>query len=316
MNETPFTIPSYVALHRSGELRRRAEQAVASLHHCTLCPRRCGVNRLAGQVGFCRAGAEPMVASWNLHPWEEPPISGTRGSGTIFFSHCTARCIFCQNYPISQLGVGRRCTTRQLADMMRELQERGAHNINLVTPTHFVPPFLEALELAAGDGLTLPIVYNTSGYDTVETLRLLDGVVDIYLPDAKYADDEVARAISSFAGYVAANRAALQEMFRQVGDALVLDEAGILRRGMIIRHMVLPGRLAQSAQVFHWIAKNLSPHVHVSVMNQYFPAHKALEHPVLGRKITEEEYAAAIEAFFDAGLHNGWMQECELDEAA
>lgn len=316
MSETTFPLPSYVALHRSDELRRRAQAAMAGLRHCTLCPRRCGMNRLAGQVGFCRAGAEPMVASWNLHPWEEPPISGTRGSGTIFFSHCTARCIFCQNYPISQLGVGRRCTTRQLADMMLELQERGAHNINLVTPTHFVPQFLEALELAASDGLILPIVYNTSGYETVETLRLLDGVVDIYLPDAKYADDEVARAISSFAGYVAANRAALQEMFRQVGDVLVLDEAGILRRGMIIRHMVLPGGLAQSTQVFRWIAENLSPHVHMSVMNQYFPAHKALTHPVLGRKITAEEYTEAIEAFFDAGLHNGWMQECELDEAA
>lgn len=315
MSERPSLLPSYIALHRSGELRRRAELAMAGLRRCAVCPRHCGVNRLEGQVGFCRAGAEPVVASWNLHPWEEPPISGTRGSGTIFFSYCTARCIFCQNYPISQLGVGRQYTTRQLADMMLELQERGAHNINLVTPTHFVPQFLEALEMAAGDGLTLPIVYNTSGYETVKTLRLLDGVVDIYLPDAKYADDEVARAVSSFASYVAANRAALQEMFRQVGDQLILDENGLLRRGMIIRHMVLPGGLAQSAQVFRWIAEHLSPHVHVSVMNQYFPAHKALDHPLLGRKITEAEYEEAVDAFFEAGLHNGWMQECELDEA-
>jgi len=303
--------PSYLELHRSGELKRRIERAYAMLSQCRLCPRECGVDRLRGERGFCRAGAEPIVASWNVHPWEEPPISGTRGSGTIFFSGCTGRCLFCQNYPISQLGVGNTVSVQQLAEMMLELQDRGCHNINLVTPTHFVPQILAALELAIEGGLRLPLVYNTSGYERVETLQLLDGVVDIYLPDAKYADDETARRLSGFVRYVEANRAALREMFRQVGDELVLDGEGIARRGLIVRHLVLPEGLAGTPKVLRWIAENLSPHVYVSLMDQYFPAHKAVGHPVLGRKITAEEYAEALRAFEEAGLTNGWMQEHE-----
>lgn len=303
--------PSYLELHRSGELKRRMERAYAMLSQCRLCPRECGVDRLRGEQGFCRAGAEPIVASWNVHPWEEPPISGTRGSGTIFFSGCTGRCLFCQNYPISQLGVGNTVSVQQLAEMMLELQDRGCHNINLVTPTHFVPQILAALELAIEGGLRLPLVYNTSGYERVETLQLLDGVVDIYLPDAKYADDETARRLSGFMRYVEANRAALREMFRQVGDELVLDGEGIARRGLIVRHLVLPEGLASTPEVLRWIAENLSPRVHVSLMDQYFPAHKAVGHPVLGRKITAEEYAEALRAFEEAGLTNGWMQEHE-----
>ena len=303
--------PTYLELHRSGELKRRIERAYAMLSQCRLCPRECGVDRLRGERGFCRAGAEPIVASWNVHPWEEPPISGTRGSGTIFFSGCTGRCLFCQNYPISQLGVGNTVSVQQLAEMMLELQDRGCHNINLVTPTHFVPQILAALELAIEGGLRLPLVYNTSGYERVETLQLLDGVVDIYLPDAKYADDETARRLSGFVRYVEANRAALREMFRQVGDELVLDGEGIARRGLIVRHLVLPEGLAGTPKVLRWIAENLSPHVHVSLMDQYFPAHKAVGHPVLGRKITAEEYAEALRAFEEAGLTNGWMQEHE-----
>ena len=303
--------PTYLELHRSGELKRRIERAYAMLSQCRLCPRECGVDRLRGERGFCRAGAEPIVASWNVHPWEEPPISGTRGSGTIFFSGCTGRCLFCQNYPISQLGVGNTVSVQQLAEMMLELQDRGCHNINLVTPTHFVPQILAALELAIEGGLRLPLVYNTSGYERVETLKLLDGVVDIYLPDAKYTDDETARRLSGFVRYVEANRAALKEMFRQVGDELVLDGEGIARRGLIVRHLVLPEGLAGTPEVLRWIAENLSPHVHVSLMDQYFPAHKAVGHPVLGRKITAEEYAEALRAFEEAGLTNGWMQEHE-----
>jgi putative pyruvate formate lyase activating enzyme len=306
--------PSYLALHRTGELRRRAEKAYASLAECRLCPRECGVDRLAGQEGYCRSTAELRVASWNLHPWEEPPVSGTRGSGTIFFSGCTGRCIFCQNYPISQLGVGRLVSIDDLAGMMLELQRRGAHNINLVTPTHYVAHFLRALDMAAGQGLNLPIVYNSSGFESVETLRLLDRVIDIYLPDAKYADDDIAGRLSSFPNYVAVNRAALQEIFRQVGDELTFDEAGLLRRGLIVRHMVLPAHQAGSAEVFAWIAENLSPHVYVSLMNQYFPAYQAFDHPLLQRKVTVEEYDEATEAFFVAGLQNGWSQDCELDE--
>jgi putative pyruvate formate lyase activating enzyme len=309
--EHVFWEPGYLQLHRSGELRRRARSALASLARCELCPRGCGVNRLQGKRGACGVGAEPVVASWNVHPWEEPPISGTRGSGTIFFSGCTGKCLFCQNYPISQLGYGNRVTIERLAGMMLELQRRGCHNINFVTPTHFVPQILAAVDLAANWGLHIPLVYNTSGYERVETLRLLEGVVDIWLPDAKYADDEVARRLSGFVGYVAANRAALREIFRQVGPTLSLDNAGIARRGMIIRHLVLPGGLAGTAEVLSWIARELSPRVHVSIMDQYFPAYKAVNDPVLGRKITPAEYQDALDAFAAAGLENGWLQQHE-----
>lgn len=305
--------PGYLELAQRGQLPDRVRQAEELLTRCVLCPRRCGVNRMAGEVGFCRAGADPVVASWNVHPWEEPPISGTRGSGTVFFSYCTARCRFCQNYPISQLGVGNRVSVERLAEMMVELQNKGCHNINFVTPTHFAAQIVQALPHAIALGLRIPLVYNTSGYDSLETLHLLDGIVDIYLPDAKYADDAVARRLSGFVGYVEADRAALKEIYRQTGDELVLDEEGIARRGMIIRHLVLPGGLAQSAEVFRWIACELSPNVHVSVMNQYFPAYRVLDDPVLGRKVSPEEYMEAIDAFAQAGLQNGWFQE--MDDA-
>ncbi len=305
--------PSYHALHRSGELQRRAEEALSRLARCSICPRRCGVNRLEDERGVCRGGRRAIVASWNRHPWEEPPISGTRGSGTVFFGGCSGRCRFCQNYPISQLGVGREVEAGRLAGMMLELQRQGCHNINLVTGTHFVPQVLAALVLAAEQGLDIPLVYNCAGYEEIETLELLDGVVDIYLPDAKYADDENAREFSGFPGYVEANRAALREMYRQVGD-LEVDEAGIATRGMIVRHMVLPGGIAGTPQVLHWIATELSPAVHVSLLAQYFPAHRAIGHPLLGRKLTWEEYDAACAAFEEAGLENGWLQELAEEE--
>ena len=307
--------PSYLRLLESGELERRAEEALARLSSCRLCPRRCEVDRLAGERGYCRAGRQAVVASWNVHPWEEPPISGRRGSGTIFFSGCSGRCRFCQNYPISQLGVGRPVDEDELADMMLELQDRGCHNLNLVTPTHFVPQILNALVRAARQGLALPLVYNSSGYEEVETLRLLDGVVDIYLPDAKYADDQAAREFSGFLHYVEANRAALKEMYRQVGE-LQVDEEGTAIRGLIIRHLVLPGVVAGTPQVLSWIARELSPTVHVSLLSQYFPAHRALGHPLLGRKLTWEEYDAAIAAFEAAGLENGWLQELEEEDGS
>lgn len=304
-------LPGYLNLYRNGELARRIKRAYAYLEDCRLCPRECGVNRLQGKQGFCQSGVEPKVASWNVHPWEEPPISGTRGSGTIFFSGCTGRCLFCQNYPISQLGVGNEVSVERLAEMMLELQRKNCHNINLVTPTHFVPQILAALPHAIEKGFCLLLVYNTSGYDAVKTLELLEGVVDIYLPDAKYADDETARRLSGFVGYVEANRAALEEMYRQVGEELVLDDGGIARRGLIVRHLVLPDDLAGTPKVLRWLAENLSPRVHVSLMDQYFPAHKAVGHSVLGRKITDEEYEEALSAFDEAGLENGWRQEHE-----
>ena len=279
-------MPSYVALSKSGVLAARALEARAHLEACDLCPQQCGVNRLAGELGVCRAGAPLRVASANVHRWEEPPISGTRGSGTVFYSHCTARCLFCQNYPISQLGVGRDVDAREMADLMLGLQSRGCHNINLVTATHYVPQFLAALDLAARDGLCIPILYNTSGYDSIETLRLLEDVIDIYLPDSKYADNAVGRRLSGFDHYVQHNRAVLIEIHRQVGSHLVLDDEGIARRGMIVRHLVLPLNLSQTSEVLAWIAENLSRDVHVSLMAQYFPAHKAVDHPELGRGLT------------------------------
>jgi putative pyruvate formate lyase activating enzyme len=254
-------------------------------------------------------GERPKVSSWNLHAWEEPPISGTRGSGTIFFSGCTGRCRFCQNYPISQLGYGDEVAVERLAVMMLELQRKGAHNINCVTPTHFMPHILAALPHAIRGGLRLPLVYNTSGYERVEALRLLEGIVDIWLPDCKYADDDTARRLSGFSNYVGHNQQALREIHRQVGSGLVLDSQGLAVRGMIVRHMVLPQGLASTARVLRWIASELSPDVHVSLMDQYFPAHLAVGDPVLGRKVTPEEYQAALLALNEAGLENGWYQQ-------
>lgn len=309
--------PRYLALHRSGELGRRVAEAWDRLAACDLCPRACGVDRLSGERGQCRGGARLQVASASLHHWEEPPISGWRGSGTVFFANCVGRCIFCQNYPISQLGVGRAVSELGLAERMLDLQGRGAHNINLVTASHYLPQVLKALDIAAGRGLRIPLLYNTSGYDGMIALRLLDGVVDIYLPDAKYADDACASRLSGFHGYVAANRAALTEMARQVGVDLELDGDGIARRGLIIRHLVLPGANghstgSQTRDVLAWIANNLSPRVHVSLMSQYFPAYKAVDHHQLGRRLLTGEYDDALAAFEDLGLEKGWQQDLEV----
>jgi putative pyruvate formate lyase activating enzyme len=305
--------PRYVGLHRSGELQRRAERAWASLSHCELCPHRCGVDRLSGELGRCRSGAQPKVASRYLHPWEEPPISGARGSGTIFFSGCTGRCGFCQNYPISQLGVGREIGVEGLAKMMLDLQRRGAHNINFVTPSHWAAAILAALPPAVEGGLRLPLLYNASGYERVETLCWLEGVIDIWLPDSKYADDEIAQRLSGLPDYVQHNRAALLEMYRQVGSEVVLDDEGIAIRGMIVRHLVLPGGLAGTARVLEWLADHLSVQIHVSLMSQYFPAHNCVDDPLLGRKLTEEEYEAAFDALSASGLENGWVQDHALE---
>jgi len=301
--------PGYLKLHRERVLSLRVEAARERLAACALCPRACGVDRLEGELGFCQGGALAKVASWNAHLGEEPPISGRHGSGTIFFSHCTGRCIFCQNYPISQLGVGEEVTANRLSGMMIELQRRGCHNINLVTPTHYVPQFLAALEIAVGRGLRIPIVYNTSGYETLETLRLLDGVVDIYLPDAKYAHNAVARRLSGFPNYVGHNRAALLEMRRQVGSQLRVNPDGVAVRGMVIRHLVLPHGLSQTPEVLRWISDNLSPKAYVSLMAQYFPAHKAVGRAELGRRLSPEEYDAALRALDASGLENGWRQQ-------
>jgi len=298
---------SYLDLYKSGELLERVRQGYKRLKSCDICPHLCRVNRLKGEMGVCRGGALTRVASANVHWGEEPPISGTRGSGTIFLTGCSLHCRFCQNFPISQLGSGNNMTTIELAAKCMKLQSLGVHNINFVTPTHFLPQILAALYLAVGKGFRLPIVWNSSGYELVDALCLLDGIVDIYLPDMKYAGNEEAVRFSSAPGYREINRAAVKEMLRQVGHLRVNDE-GAAVKGLIIRHLVLPERAAGSAETLAWIGKNLGRETHVSVMKQYFPAHEAASIPGINRKITEAEYEEAVRALEEAGLENGWVQ--------
>jgi len=262
---------------------------------------------MEGEVGVCHSGFIPVVASYNSHYGEEPPISGSSGSGTIFFTGCSGRCIFCQNYPISQLGSGKEVSEEQLSEMMLQLQNRGCNNINLVTPTHFLPSILTAICTGASKGLHIPIVYNTGGYERVEIIKLLDGIIDIYLPDAKYADNLIAREISAFTNYVEHNRSALVEMFNQVGN--LQTKNGIAVKGMIVRHLILPGELSGTGDVMKFLAENISRDIYLSLMDQYFPAYKSLKHKILSRRITSEEYNNAIEIFYSNGLHNGWIQD-------
>ena len=299
--------PRYLNI-KEEELDRRIEKAYKLLSPCEVCPRKCGVNRLEGEKGFCRSGEEVIVSSYNSHFGEEPPLVGNFGSGTIFFTNCNLKCVYCQNYPISQLGNGNKVSLSELAKIMLALQKRRCHNVNLVTPTHFVPQILKSLKLAIKMGLHIPIVYNTSGYDSVNTLKLLDGVVDIYLPDARYADNEIAREYSSAPGYFEIMKNALKEMHRQVGD-LVTDKIGIARSGLIIRHLVLPEGLSSTKKIMHFIAREISPRTYVSLMAQYFPAYQAGQFLPLSRRINREEYKEALQAFKEEGLENGWFQK-------
>jgi len=293
------------------ELDRRIEAAYQLLEACRVCPRECGVNRLKNdKTGFCRSGLNPVVSSASAHHGEEPPLSGTKGSGTIFLANCNMKCVYCQNYPISQLGNGVEKTPAELACQMLWLQEQGCHNLNLVTPTHFMPQILKAWGIARERGFNLPIVYNTSGYDSLEALKLLDGIVAIYLPDMRYSDDAVAMKLSVAPHYHEINRAAVQEMFQQVGN-LELDEHGIAKRGLIIRHLVLPGGLSGTEGVMKFLAEEISKDVHVSLMSQYFPAYKASEFKELSRRTTTEEYEEACRIMEQYGLENGWVQERE-----
>jgi len=281
--------PSYLNLYATGELAHRAELAWEILKQCTICPQNCRCNRIAGKTGVCRSGTEAIVASWNIHRREEPPISGSRGAGSIFFGYCQA-------------------------DMMLYLQKKRCHNLDLVTPTHFVPQILAALVVACGKGLRLPIVYNCAGYENLETLKLLDGVVDVYLPDAKYSDNKNALRTSKMPRYVDHNQITLREMHRQVGP-LQLDEEGIARRGLLIRHLVMPEDISGTREVLRWIAEELGPDTPVSLMDQYFPAWKAVNDPVLNRRLTWTEYRAAIDALEEFELDAGYVQEdlMELD---
>jgi len=305
--------PSYQALLVSGELPDRVMRAQALLSSCTVCPRHCRVDRTDRERGYCGGGFLPEVSSYGSHFGEEPPLVGSYGSGTIFFSGCTMRCIFCQNYEISQLRHGTEVSCERLAGMMLGLQNRRCHNINLVSPSHFVPQILEAVFIAAGKGLRIPLVYNTGTYDSVETLRLLDGVVDIYMPDAKYAREEIARALSAAPGYPAIMQEAIIEMQRQAGDLVVRD--GVAERGLIIRHLVLPGDLADSDLVMKFIGERISREAYVNIMDQYrwnksvslqyfsknYPGVEALL-----QGITEEEYEYAVRCARKYGLHRGF----------
>lgn len=293
------------------ELEIRIEAAYSNLEQCRVCPRECGVNRLKDEKsGFCRSGLNPMIASVSPHYGEEPPISGTKGSGTIFFTNCNMRCEYCQNYPISQLGNGSEKTPGELACQMLWLQEQGCHNVNLVTPTHYVPQILKALGIARERGFNLPIVYNSSGYDSAEMLVLLEGIVDIFMPDMRYSDNTAAVRYSVAPYYVQVSRAAVKEMFRQVGN-LVLDENGIATRGLLVRHLVLPNGLAGTEGVMQFLSREISKDVYVSLMSQYFPAYRAAESKQLSRRITEVEYDEAYAMKIKYGLKKGWVQNFE-----
>lgn len=288
-----------VSLHRSGELAERARRAVAALEECELCPRRCRVDRTAGEVGVCRVGRLAHVASASPHFGEERPLVGTQGSGTIFFSGCNLRCSFCQNCDISHDAVGRQVDAPGLAGIMLELESHGCLNINLVTPSHVVPQILEALDIAIGEGLDIPIVYNSSAYDSVETLRLLDGVVDIYMPDFKFWHGEGAEWLDGVSDYADVATAAVREMHRQVGDLEIVR--GVAVSGLLVRHLVMPRGAANSRAIMRFLA-SVSPETYVNVMGQYRPAYRAGRDPVIGTPATFEEVAAAVEAARDAGL--------------
>lgn len=291
---------SYLKLTTS-ELGERVRRAVAMLEDCAVCAQECHVNRLKGEPGICRGGRRAAVSSYGPHFGEEKPLVGTRGSGTIFFTHCNLRCVFCQNCEISQEGEGNEVSLSELAEMMLDLQKGGCHNINLVSPSHYVPQILEALLVASAMGLYIPIVYNTGGYDSLETLELLDGVVDIYMPDIKFGDDEAGRRYAGAAGYFTAAKRAVKKMHEQVGD-LVLDERGLAERGLLVRHLVLPEDLAGTAEVMRFLAEEVSADTFVNIMGQYYPSYKSLKYPELGRRITNPEYRTAVKAASLAGL--------------
>ncbi len=293
-------IVAYRTLSRA-ELWERVELAEELLNECDLCPRNCGIDRTAGETGFCKTGDKPLVSSWGPHFGEERPLVGRFGSGTIFFSRCNLGCVFCQNWTISHQGKGEEISFGRLAGIMLELQEAGCHNINLVTPTHQTPMILRALSLAAEKGLAIPIVYNCGGYESVETLKLLEGVVDIYMPDFKYADPDMAFRYSQADDYPRVAKAALKEMHAQVGD-LSMDVKGIALRGLLVRHLVLPGGIAGTGEVVRFIAEEISRETYVNIMDQYHPCCKASEYPPINRRITSREYAEAVRMAIAAGL--------------
>jgi len=293
---------AYVKLLRTGELQQRVEEARSILEECRLCGRECGVNRLETTKGaVCRTGDKAVVSSFNAHFGEEDPLVGQHGSGTIFFTNCNLKCQFCQNYEISQLGEGREVEPEELAAMMLHLQGRNCHNINFVSPTHVIPQILEALLIAAEKGLRVPLVHNSGGYDSLEALELLDGIVDIYMPDMKYADAEVGRTYSKVEDYPSVNQAGVKEIHRQVGD-LTMDDQGIAQRGLLVRHLVLPNNLAGTGDIVQFLAEEISPETYLNVMAQYRPTYKDHQYPEINRRPSAQEMEKAVELALAAGL--------------
>lgn len=293
--------PAYLKLLANGELEDRVEALFKKLKECDLCPRKCGVNRLKDEKGVCKTGRKAIVSSYGPHFGEESPLVGHSGSGTIFFTFCNLGCIFCQNYDISHLGYGDPVKEEYLAEVMLKLQRMGCHNINFVTPTHVIPHIVKALSFAIEKGLKLPLVYNSGGYDSVETLRILDGIFDIYMPDFKYSDAEVAKRFSNASDYPQVAKMVLKEMHRQVGD-LVMNSDGIAQRGLLIRHLVLPDDLAGTSEAMEFISEELSPNSYVNVMEQYRPEYKACENPPIDRRITRNEFLKAVKIAKDKGI--------------
>lgn len=294
-------IPAYLKISRQ-KLREKVEQAFEILKECTLCPRNCKVNRLEGEKGFCKVLHKPFVSSWGPHFGEERPLVGRYGSGTIFFGYCNLACVYCQNWTISHIGEGDEISYEELAAIMMMLQNAGCHNINLVTPTHQVAQILKAIYIARESGLNIPVVYNCGGYEAIETLQILDGVIDIYMPDFKYADEKYAFKYSKVKNYPQVAKDALKEMHRQVGDLLIDEEQGIALRGLLVRHLVLPNNIAQTEEVVKFIADNISKDTYINIMDQYRPCYKADEYPELNRRITNKEFQEAIETALKYGL--------------
>lgn len=292
--------PSYLNLSKK-ELDLRIKKLFKILEDCEICPRKCHVNRLKDEKGFCKLGHGPVVSAHHPHFGEESPLVGQKGSGTIFFTSCNLACVYCQNYEISQLRIGKEISFERLAEMMISLQNKGCHNINLVTPTPQVPAILKALSIAIEQGLKLPLVYNTSAYDSVEVLKSLNGIVDIYMPDAKYSDDKIALRYSNAENYFKIMKKAIKEMHKQVGD-LILNENGIAIRGLLIRHLVLPNNLAGTRKIIEFIVKEISPNTFLNVMEQYYPHFKAFQYPELSKRISDEEYKGVISLAKKAGL--------------
>ena len=309
--------PNYMVLYESGELEQRARALEARLAACDICPRLCRINRLQNEPCFCHSGYLPIVSSYCAHHGEEPVLSGTCGSGTIFFGNCNMRCIYCQNYQISQDWRKQKSKTTDCLTLARQMlylqDELGCHNINFVSPSHFVPQIVRAVAQAVPLGLHIPLVYNSSGYDSPATIEHLNGIIDIYLPDLRYASNEWAKKLSQAPDYVENARAAIKEMYRQVGN-LVLDESGVATSGLIVRHLILPNGLAGSEESLAWLANEVSRSVTVSIMSPYLPMHKAGKEPLLSRAISTMEYHRVVQLVSDLRLEKGWIQEMGAED--